>query len=117
MKKSPTRTRRPQIQNRHELAGGNATQRPRRSTNPHVDDVGRVAYKLELGRQIRELERNPQRALDNLFTRHEEPDQRREDDRQNLQSEVPEAGKCHSGKRARGFGAEQPRAATPDDEA
>ena len=69
-----------------------------------------------LGRQIGELERNPQCALDDLFTRHK-ADQRREDDRQNLQSEVPEAGKCHSGKRARGFGAEQPRAAAPDDEA
>ena len=45
--KPPTRTRRTQIQDRHELAGRNATQRPRRSTNPHVDDVGRVADQLE----------------------------------------------------------------------
>ena len=72
-----------------------AAQHRRRSAHPHVDAVGRVADDLQRLRDVAELQRHAQAALDDVLAGDGEPQHRRQREREHLQPEMAERVVAH----------------------
>ena len=94
-KQPRARTRLLQIDHRDDVAGLQAAEQRRRTAQPDLDAVGRVANHFELRRNVAELHRHPQDALDDVLARDRQPQQTGEDERDELEPEVPEGMVSH----------------------
>ena len=84
-----------EVEHGDDLAGLHAAEHRRRSAEPHVDAVGRVADDLQRFGDVAELERHAEAALDDVLAGDRQPEQRRERDRQDLQAELTEGVVAH----------------------
>jgi hypothetical protein len=79
---------RSEVEHRHQISRRNPAQGTRRAANPDVDDVRSFADHFEFRGQVGELERDAHGPLHDPLARHEQPHQRRQGDREHLQSGV-----------------------------
>src|SRR5688572_1632673 len=91
MKQTSAGPRRAQIEQGHELAGWNAAECSRRSADAHIDDGRHIADELELRREVGELERDTQRAFNDLLAGYQHPDQCCQRNREELETQMTEA--------------------------
>jgi hypothetical protein len=83
-------SRRSKVQHGDDFADRQTAEERRRSPQPDIDCRRHVADDLERGRHVHDFERDAQRALDHVLTGDREPEQRRERNRQHLQTEMTE---------------------------
>ena len=86
MEEAPAGARRAKIEHGDELTGGKPRQRAGGAADPHVRHRRYFTDEFEMGRKVRELERDAQGALHDLFAGHDQPQQRRERNRHELQA-------------------------------
>jgi len=88
-------TRRREIEHRDDIARFEPAKQGRRPAQPDVHLRGRIPDKLELGRDVPELERHAQAPLDQMIARDDQPQESRQGDCHELQAEMTERGKLH----------------------
>ena len=89
-KQPRARTRLLEIDHRDDVAGLQAAEQRRRTAQPDFDAVGRVANDFEVRRDVAEFHRHPEDALDDVLARDRQPQETGEDERDELEPEVPE---------------------------
>jgi hypothetical protein len=90
MEEALARARGANVEHGDQLSRRNPAQDAGGTAHPHVHDGRRLPDQFEAGGLVQELERNPQRPLDNLLAGHHDPQQRRQDQRHELQTEPAE---------------------------
>jgi hypothetical protein len=95
MKQATSGTRGPQIDDRGQVTGHEATERAGRRPEAHVNALGRLPDDLELLRQILKLNRHAEGALDDAVASDDEPQHRRNANRQELEPDVPQEWQRH----------------------
>ena len=94
-KQPGARTRLLEIEHRDNVTGLQAAEQRRRTAQPDLDAVGRVANHFEVRWDVAEFQRHAEDALDDVLARHRQPQETGEDERDELEPEVPEGMVSH----------------------
>ncbi len=90
MEQPLARPRAPEIQDRHDVAGGDAAESARGAAHAHLHAGGDFPLQLDARRKLLQLERHTQAALHGFLAGDRHPQQQRQEQRQQLEPDVPE---------------------------